>query len=122
MSDSAQQGPSHSPAAARAPHRSPFYCSVCDVAFSDSHAAEAHKASLKHKKKSGELEWEERHYKKDAEVTAEDVWALVRRKQAELELQPWAELRWSGGQHGGSERGGEAMVASSPLSNSSLGV
>ena len=92
----AQQGSSSyslSAAAMRGPSSSPFYCSVCDIQFSDSHAAEAHKASLKHKKKSGELEWEQRHYKKDADVTPDDVWALVRRKQAELELLSWSELR-----------------------------
>ncbi|KPA78557.1 hypothetical protein ABB37_06157 [Leptomonas pyrrhocoris] len=95
--DSTPQGSPRAagPEALRAPHRSPFYCSVCDVQFSDSHAAEAHKASLKHKKKSGELEWEARQYKRDADVTPKDVWALVRRKQAELELLPWGELKWS---------------------------
>lgn len=103
MADATHQGLSHSPSgaaaavstAARVPHRSPFYCSVCDVSFSDSHAADVHKASLKHKKKSGEWEWEERQYKKDADVTAADVWAVVRRKQVELDVRPWSELRWS---------------------------
>jgi hypothetical protein len=95
---SARQGvpQSASPAIVPPPHRSAFYCSVCDINFSDSHAAEAHKASLKHKKKTGELEWEQRQYKKDGDVTPEDVWALVRRKQAELALSPWEELRCSG--------------------------
>ncbi|CAG9572461.1 conserved hypothetical protein [Leishmania major strain Friedlin] len=72
-----------------------FYCPVCDIQFSDSQAAEAHKASRQHKRKSGELEWETRQYKKDADVTPDDVWALVRRKQAELHVIPWSELKHS---------------------------
>ncbi|GET87788.1 hypothetical protein, conserved [Leishmania tarentolae] len=72
-----------------------FYCPVCDIQFSDSHAAEAHKVSRQHKRRSGELEWEARQYKRDADVTPDDVWALVRRKQAELQVIPWRELKYS---------------------------
>ncbi|TPP53258.1 Zinc-finger double-stranded RNA-binding family protein [Leishmania donovani] len=75
--------------------RCSFYCPVCNIQFSDSHAAEAHKASRQHKRKSGELEWEAQQYKKDADVTPDDVWALVRRKQAELHVIPWSELKYS---------------------------
>lgn len=71
-----------------------FYCSVCNIRFSDSHAAEVHKASLKHKRRSGESEMEERLYKKDEEVTVADVMALMQRSGAALELRPWAELRY----------------------------
>ncbi|KAG5507613.1 hypothetical protein JKF63_06562 [Porcisia hertigi] len=79
----------------RSTDRFSFYCEVCNIQFSGSHAAEAHKASRKHKLKSGELEWNERHYKKDVDVTPDDVWALVRRKQAELQVIPWSELKCS---------------------------
>ncbi|AIN97257.1 hypothetical protein LPMP_180760 [Leishmania panamensis] len=75
--------------------RSYFYCAVCNTQFSDSYAAEAHKASRKHKKRSGELEWEKQQYKKDADVTPDDVWALVRRKQVELQVIAWSELKYS---------------------------
>ncbi|CBZ25584.1 conserved hypothetical protein [Leishmania mexicana MHOM/GT/2001/U1103] len=75
--------------------RCSFYCPVCGIQVSDSHAAEAHKASRQHKRKSGEIEWEARQYKKDADVTPDDVWALVRRKQAELQVIPWSELKYS---------------------------
>ncbi|CAC9480574.1 conserved hypothetical protein [Leishmania infantum JPCM5] len=75
--------------------RCSFYCPVCNIQFSDSHAAEAHKASRQHKRKSGELEWEAQQYKKDADVTPDDVWALVRRKQAELHVIAWSELKYS---------------------------
>ncbi|KAG5481046.1 hypothetical protein LSCM1_06722 [Leishmania martiniquensis] len=78
----------------RTANRSSFSCVVCGVQFSDSHAAEAHKSSQKHKKKSGELEWEAQQYKKDTDVTLDDVWALVRRKQAELQVTPWSELQY----------------------------
>ncbi|KAG5481685.1 hypothetical protein CUR178_07038 [Leishmania enriettii] len=82
-------------ASLRAADRSSFSCAVCGVHFSDSHAAEAHRSSRKHKKKSGELEWEARQYKADADVTPDDVWELVRRKQAELQVTPWFELKYS---------------------------
>lgn len=70
-----------------------FYCKVCNIEFSNSFAMAAHQASLKHKKKTGELAEEMRVYKKDADVTAADVMALVERKAAELELRRWSELR-----------------------------
>ncbi|KAH9589463.1 zinc finger protein [Trypanosoma melophagium] len=70
-----------------------FYCPVCDVNCSDAHAAERHRASLRHKKKSGEFEAERRTYKDDASVTAEDIMALVERKRVELGVIPWSQLR-----------------------------
>lgn len=72
-----------------------FYCSVCNIQFADSHAAESHKASLRHKKRSGEAAREAVLYKKDEEVTVEDVMGLMRRKAQELGLQPWRELRYN---------------------------
>lgn len=70
-----------------------FYCTTCDVHFSDSYAAEAHRASLKHKKKSGELDMEKRLYRNDGDVTPDDVWSLISRKQVELGLVSWREIR-----------------------------
>ncbi|KAK7196798.1 Zinc-finger of C2H2 type/Zinc-finger double-stranded RNA-binding [Novymonas esmeraldas] len=92
-SSSAGRGAASASPPLRAVGRSPFYCAVCDVVFSDSHAAEAHRASRRHKEKSGELAWEARQYKKDSEVTPEDVWALVRRKQVELGVPAWGALQ-----------------------------
>ncbi|ESL08522.1 hypothetical protein TRSC58_03774 [Trypanosoma rangeli SC58] len=70
-----------------------FYCPFCNVYCSDSRTAELHRSSLKHKKKSGELEAERQRYKDDASVTAEDVMALVERKRVELGAVPWSQLR-----------------------------
>ncbi|ORC92668.1 uncharacterized protein TM35_000034210 [Trypanosoma theileri] len=72
-----------------------FYCAVCDVHCGDAHAAERHRASLRHKKNSGEFEAERRAYKDDASVTAEDVMALVERKRLELGVIPWSQLRFN---------------------------
>ncbi|KEG15179.1 Tcc44h21-2.6 [Trypanosoma grayi] len=71
-----------------------FYCASCNLYCSDSRSAEMHRASLKHKKKSGELEIERRLYGDDASVTVKDVMALVERKRVELGVVPWSELRF----------------------------
>lgn len=71
-----------------------LYCSVCGIHFADSLAAESHKASLKHKKRSGEAAREAILYKKDDDVTVEDVMGLMQTKGKELGLIPWSELRY----------------------------
>ncbi|RNC50091.1 hypothetical protein TcCL_ESM12885, partial [Trypanosoma cruzi] len=72
-----------------------FYCPSCNVYCSDSRTAALHRSSLKHKKKSGELEMERQLYKEDASVTVEDVMALVERKRVELGVVPWSQLRFT---------------------------
>lgn len=71
-----------------------FYCSVCNIHFADSLAAESHKASMKHKKRSGEHAAELQQYKRDEDVTVEDVLELLERQRVALEVQPWSELRY----------------------------
>ncbi|CCW61250.1 unnamed protein product [Phytomonas sp. EM1] len=72
----------------------PFFCSACNLRFTDSLSAAAHKASIKHKKKSGELALEQQKYKPDADVTVADVEALFRRCAEDLGLKSWSELRF----------------------------
>ncbi|CCW69160.1 unnamed protein product [Phytomonas sp. Hart1] len=72
----------------------PFYCSACSLQFTDSLSAAAHKASIKHKKKSSEFDLEAKKYKPDADVTVGDVEALLQRRAEELGVKSWGELRY----------------------------
>jgi hypothetical protein len=76
-----------------------YFCSLCDLQFTDSSAALAHKATKKHRRRAGlkasstTLVTLGLDGKPDADITVEDLKCLIEHKQREKNLRPFSEIR-----------------------------